>query len=171
MRECCLPAYALRPSGEDHDRRAIPDRSFDKARNLFADSRAHRAADEEHLHRPGVDRMLADFPARADNRFRRARNALRLPESFRVWLGVRKFQRVYGDHLGVQLLIVAVVKEHREARRGVETEMVITVRADLYGFFEVSFVERRVAFLALDEDVFGFYAPFFDRYGLTLPIL
>ena len=96
---------------------------------------------------------------------------MRLLKALRVRLGVDKFERVYRGYFRVQFFELAVVKEQLETRGRVEAKMVITVRANLQGFFKVAFVKRRVALFALDEDVFRLHAPFFDRYGLAIAIL
>jgi hypothetical protein len=44
-------------------------RALDQSRDFFTDCRAHRAADERHVHGAGDDRMIADSAARVDDRF------------------------------------------------------------------------------------------------------
>ena len=56
----------------------VLERAFDQPRDLFADRRAHRAADERHIHRAGVNQMAADLSLARNDRFGQARSFFRL---------------------------------------------------------------------------------------------
>jgi len=99
--------------------------------------------------------VAADETAPVEHGLGQAGSAPGLFEPLLVGHRVHEVERVVGDDLGVQLLVLALVVEHREAQARADAEVVAAVRADVERLFQLSLVERRVALRALLEDALG----------------
>ena len=144
-------------SGEDDHGAALLYRAFDQTRDFLAHRRAHRAADEQHVHRAGKDFVAADFAARGDDCFRQTRGVLRLLDSLPIGLTIDKLQRVGRNHFRIQLFAVSVVEDLLQPIVGADAKVIVAMHANLEGVFQFFLVKVLSALLATHKDIFRAY--------------
>src|SRR6266542_6394951 len=104
---------------------------LDQPRHFLANRRAHRAADEQHVHRTSKDSVSANFSARGDDCFSQTRGALRLSDSLRIRLAVYKLQRINRDDFRVEFFAVPIVKQLFQSLVRAEAKVIAAVDTNL----------------------------------------
>src|SRR5271155_920080 len=118
-------------TGDDDERLFLIETAVYRARDLFTDPRAHRAADKSEFHRTADDGTAVQAAFSGDDGVFHVELALRFFQALRVGLGIGELQRVAGGEIGVQLRPGFLVEKHFQAAAGTEAEMVVALGADL----------------------------------------
>ena len=134
------------------------ERAFGRAREFFADDRAHRAAHVFELERDGDQRIRLQRAAHRDQRILLAGLLLRGGDAIAVLLGVAEFQRIGRLQRGEQLLAAVFVEKRRQARARAHRVMVRAFRTHHQIALELRAIQHRAAAVALFPQTFGHLA-------------
>ena len=145
--------------------------AFHGAGEVFADDRAHGAADERILHGADDDRFAFELAAGVDDGVVEAGVLLRALQPRSVRLQVGELQRVDRDQVVVFDFVLTVVQQVRLAGTRIDAEVAVALGADVKVLVEIFLPDDLAALVALHPEAFGldlFLARSVEVYGFSL---
>jgi len=123
-------------------------------RETLADDRPHRSTHEEEFERTGDDRNVDDLAAHGDQGILLASLLLCSGETVLVFLAIAELEAVDGLQVSGDLFAPFGVEEHVEPGAGVDTHVVLALRAYIEGLFQLGAIQHRLAGRALVPQTF-----------------
>ena len=117
---------------------------------------AHRTAHEGELEGAGDHRHALQLAAHGDQRVLLASVLLCRGEAILVLLAVAEFQAVHRLEVGTQLLATVLIEEDVQAGTRVDAHVVIALRADIQGLFQLRTVQHGFAGRAFVPQAFRY---------------